>query len=417
MELIQDFEHLYLSSNALNYFFQETFLYYLLNKSFQRFNIEMIFLLRFFIQDIEQQLKTCLNLSEKCYYPKLMTIDQIDYLNQITDKTILRFNTFIIAKQNQQQTLNLLENSPNTNGLHKVLFEIQQNEIAKIYKEFIIFPITSQFKIISIHFEKRIWFVKINIFNSNEFILNKQIKSIELANHLRQIGQFDQSEKLFYLLLNQYPLLNTQCYDGLAHIAQDKSLYENSLHYYFKSLENISKEYRGHCLNNIACIYDYLKQYQQALEYYSKSLKYMKNKLNKSMILNNIGITYANIQDYQKAIEYFQDSLFIRKKYLKENHNDIAISYHNIALIYFYTKQFHKSLEYFNYAFKSFQLNNSNLFKAIIYQNMANLFQQQKQFHKAQQYYQNSLEIFQKLRPSDHPNIIYIQQQIQQLKQ
>ncbi len=58
-ENIQEFEHLYSSSKALNYFFKETFLYRLLIKSLQIFNIDILFLLRFFLQDIEQQLKNC----------------------------------------------------------------------------------------------------------------------------------------------------------------------------------------------------------------------------------------------------------------------------------------------------------------------------------------------------------------------
>jgi tetratricopeptide (TPR) repeat protein len=345
-----------------------------------------------------------------------MRIDQIDYLNQCTDKIILRFNSFIIANQNQEQVLNSLQNSSNTNGLHRVCFEIDINQIGKIYKQFIIFPITTYFKIISIKFDKRIWIVKINVFNFNQFNKNKNKNPIELAHLLRHIGQFHQSEKLFSLLLNQYPSLNAECYNGLGRIAQDKGLYDISLQYYKESLQNISFKDRPHCLNNIGCAYDYLEQYQQALQYYFQALTFMKNDQNQAMCLNNIAITYAKIQQYDKAIEYFKDSLAKRKTSLPENHIDIGISYTNLGVIYSSLGQLDNALQYFDLALKSFQLNKSNIFKAILYQNMAKIFQDKIQFNKALQFYQDALNIFKQFRPEDHPNIIYIQHQIQQLK-
>jgi len=346
-----------------------------------------------------------------------MTIDQIDYLNQCSDKTILRFNSYIIANKNQEYVLNSLENSSNTNGLHKVLFQIEINQIGKIYKQYIIFPITTYFNIISIKFEKRIWIVTINVFNSNQFIKNKKKNPIKLPHFLRQIARFDQAEKLFYLLLNQYPSLNALCYNGLARIAQDKASYDISLHFYIKSLENISIEDRPYCLNNIACAYDYLKQYEQALKYYDQALKLMKYDKDQAMCLNNIGITYAKIKQYEQAIKYFQDSLSIRIKSLPENHQDIGISYTNLGVIYSSIDQLDKALQYFNLALKYFQRNKSIIFRAILYQNMAKIFQQMNQFNKALQFYQDALNIFEQFKPSDHPNIIHIQQQIQQLNQ
>ncbi|CAF1574241.1 unnamed protein product, partial [Rotaria sordida] len=171
------------------------------------------------------------------------------------------FNSFIIAHRNPEQVFKSLQNSSNTNDLHRVLFDIDSNQIGKQYKQYIIFPITTYFRIVSIHFEQRIWIVKIIVFNSNKSIEKKDKNPFQLAHLLRHIGQLDQSEKLFYLLLNQYPLLNSQSYDGLGRIAQDKGLYDVSLNFYLKSLEIVPFKNRAHCLNNIGCAYDYLEQY------------------------------------------------------------------------------------------------------------------------------------------------------------
>ncbi|CAF1570598.1 unnamed protein product, partial [Rotaria sordida] len=96
LENIREFEHLYSSLNALEWFFNETFLYRLLIKSLHIFNIEILFLLRFFLQDIDQQLRNCTIVSERVYRGQLMTIDQIDFIQQSINDKYFRFNLFII---------------------------------------------------------------------------------------------------------------------------------------------------------------------------------------------------------------------------------------------------------------------------------------------------------------------------------
>ncbi|CAF3835168.1 unnamed protein product [Rotaria sp. Silwood1] len=401
LENIREFEHLYSSSNALDWFFNETFLYRLLIKSLQIFNIEIIFLLRFFLQDINQQLIYCSTVYERVYHGQLMTIDQINLINQSINDKYIRFNSFIIANRNKEQVINSLLNSSNTNDLHRVLFDIDSNQIGKQYKEYIIFPITTYFRIISVNFEKQIWIVKIIVFNSNKSNENenKNKNPFQLAHLLRHIGQLDQSEKLFYLLLNQYPSMNSQCYDGLGRIAQDKGLYDISLNFYLKSLQTVSLKNRAHCLNNIGCAYDYLEQYEYALQYYSQALTLMKNDIYQAMCLSNMGITYPKNEQYQQALECFQHSLSIREKSLSDNHPDIGISHTHIGVVYSSIGQLDLALKHFNLALKSFSSNNSDINQAIVYQNMAKIFQEKNQFDQALQFYKNSENIFQLFRP------------------
>ena len=70
---VQDFEHLYSSSKALKYFFNQTFLYRLLIKSLQIYNIDLLFL-----QDIEEQLKPCPTVSVPVYCGQLMADNEIE---------------------------------------------------------------------------------------------------------------------------------------------------------------------------------------------------------------------------------------------------------------------------------------------------------------------------------------------------
>ncbi|CAF3309440.1 unnamed protein product [Rotaria socialis] len=416
-ENIRDFEHLYSSSNALDWFFNETFLYRLLIRALHVFNIEIIFLLRFFLQDIEQQLRNCLASSEIVYRGQLMTNDQLEFLNNSIYEKNLRFNSFMIANQNKEQVLKSLLNTSNTNGLNRVLFEIDSNQIGKKHKEFVIFPITTCFHITSIEIDKQIRIVKIKVFNTYKLNEKKTKNSFQLAHLLRHIGRLDQSEKLFYLLLDQYPSLNFQSYDGLGRIAQDKGLYELSLNFYMKSFETVPFEHRAHCLNNIGCAYDYLEKYEDGLQYYGEALTLMTTDLDQAMCLSNMGITYAKNEQYQQALQCFQQSLSIRERKLSENHVDIGISYTNLGVIWSTMGELDHAFEHFNLALKSFSVNDFEIFRAIVYQNMAKIFQEKTQFDRALTFYQDAEKLFQQHRSIDHPNLIYIQQQIQQLKQ
>jgi tetratricopeptide (TPR) repeat protein len=409
IENLEDFEHLYLSSNALKYFFKETFLYRLLIKSLQIFNIDMLFLLRFFLQDIEQQLKSCPTISIPVYRGQLMTNNQIEFLQNSIKKNFLRFNSFIIAKTNREQVLKSLRNSTNKYNFNLVLFHIEMNQIGKQFEEFILFPITTQFQIISIDYQNNIYIIQIILSNSNSYLNQNRTTPIELAHRLKNLGRFDQAEKIFHRLLSQYPTKTSQLYNELAQIAQDKGLYEISLQFYEKSLVKVSSKDRPYCLNNIGCMYDYLEQYHLALQFYSTALTLMKNDIDRAMCINNIGITLANQQHYQDALQSFQQSLFIRQKFLAENHSDLGISHANIGVLYSSINQSDLALQHYQKALKIFSRNCSPIYKAIVYQNLGQIFFDKNQLKEALNYYQQAATIFRKTRPSNHPTLIYIE--------
>jgi tetratricopeptide (TPR) repeat protein len=144
----------------------------------------------------------------------------------------------------------------------------------------------------------------------------------------------------------------------------------------------------------------------------------MKSDIDKSMCLNNMGITYAKLDQYDQALQCFQDSLSIREKYLSPNHPDIGICYTNIGVILSSRDQLDDALKNYQLALKCFSINNSvQIFRAIVYQNMGEIFQNKNQFPRALTSYQDAHNIFQQLRPIDHPNVVYLQQQIEQMKQ
>lgn len=59
----------------------------------------MVFLVRFFLQNIEQDLKYSLAISTPVYHRQLMTTDQIESPQNSTNKNSHRLNSFLIAEK------------------------------------------------------------------------------------------------------------------------------------------------------------------------------------------------------------------------------------------------------------------------------------------------------------------------------
>jgi len=113
----------------------------------------MIYLLRFYLRYIEEQLKSCLTVSTSVYSAHFITNTQIGSLkNSINNHLPLRFNSYLSAKKAQKELPKSLENSPNKNDFNSVLFYIEPNQIRKQYEDLILFPIATQFRIVSIDY-------------------------------------------------------------------------------------------------------------------------------------------------------------------------------------------------------------------------------------------------------------------------
>lgn len=409
LENIEEFEHLYKSSNVLKYFSKETFLYRLLIKSLQIFHIDIIYLLRFFLQDIEEQLKICPIVSVPVYHGQLMTTKQIEFIEDSVKKYSLRFNSYLIATKNREEILKTLENSSNKTNFNLVLFHIETNNIGKEYQNWIIFPITIQFNVNSIEYQNNIYIIKISIISNFNSYSKKN--PFQFISHLRCLNRLDEAQIIISRLLTQYPKKTCKLYNELAQIYQDKGLYEISLEFYEKCLNKISLKTRPNCLNNMACIYDYLEQYDLAFEFYSTTLNLLTNDLKRAMCMNNIAITLAKQQKYEHALQLFEQSLTI----LPENHQYSGICYANIAGVYLSMDQFDFALKYYQKSLKILPKNCS--YKGIIYQNLGEIFSKKNQLKESLNNYQQASIIFHKIQPINHPTLIYIEQIINQLTQ
>lgn len=124
LSIIHEFEKDYVPDRALWWYTRESFLYRLLNKALRIRDIDLLYLFRFFIHDIHEQLK-------QLQYPdpirvfrgQLMSNDELQTLKSSIGQFI-SMNSFLSTSVDRRLALSFLSSSPASGDLQRVLFEI-----------------------------------------------------------------------------------------------------------------------------------------------------------------------------------------------------------------------------------------------------------------------------------------------------
>lgn len=142
------------------------------------------------------------------------------------------------------------------------------------------------------------------------------------------------------------------------------SLYDKSLHYYFKSLKiiedtlpeiswNKNQYYKSLVFNNIGTVYKNLGQAEKALGYYRKSLA-IRRELNDSSgiatCIQNIGVYYYDTGIYDSTLKLYKEALSIRRSLKQPGYAAELLL--NLGQVYAKIKEYDLSEEYLNQAVK-----------------------------------------------------------------
>ncbi|CAF1216028.1 unnamed protein product [Rotaria sp. Silwood1] len=456
LNLIKEFEKNYSSNQVLWWYTRDSFIYRLLNKALRIQNIDLLFVFRFIIYDIEKQLKLyqCSS-SIRVYRGQLMSIDELNQL-KISIGEYISINSFLSTSLNRQQAIKFLNEYNFSHNLQKILFEIDANPYINNLKSFanissksfysneqeILFMFGSIFRLINIKQDNNgIWIIQMILSNhnnenlkilydniKNEYIdINNEISLLSFGNILYQMGKYDLAEKYFQRLLKDLSNNHddiSKCYYSLGVLALIKDNYDLSLNYHEKSLKllkpndsRLADSY--HC---IACIYQKKEYFKNALEYYNKALNIWYNKFGEDYYqiadcLSNMGCLNEKEENYSKALEYHQKALKIRKKLLPKDHSDFGASYNNIGNIYLYLHEYDLALENYEYSLKikikSLPIQHSSI--ATTLENIGLVYEEKKLFEKSLEYYKKAANIFRETFSSNHSNMIDIEQSIKRI--
>ncbi|CAF3584363.1 unnamed protein product [Rotaria socialis] len=204
-------------------------------------------------------------------------------------------------------------------------------------------------------------YLKKNINNESNYLLFGKI--------LRDMGQYDQAEKFYELLLTELPSNHQDIaavYSCLGStIAKTQKNLRRGLYYLRQSLMLQVKEFPKNfilfadTLIAIGGIFIERRKYQSGLRYYQLvrgmfECVHPKNHsriiLRRAKVYNNIGYVYSEMNQFSCALKYYKISVDIETKLLPSNHPSIATGMNNIATAYLKKQNFSLANKYFQQA-------------------------------------------------------------------
>ncbi|CAF1252610.1 unnamed protein product [Didymodactylos carnosus] len=335
---IHQFHKAYSKEQAIEWYTKECFLYRMLNKALRTQDIDMLFKLGFFIQDLHEELRN-LQISSTTRLGRTITVYRglgipNKEFESLQNKVggLLSMNSFLSTSVQEAVAPRFARSSLGRSDTMPVLFEMvvdtekcrQPFSNIDTVSDFsaengILFSMGTVFRIVSIKKLKKedVWNVKLEL-NGDE-----DIELSVLTNHMtRELGESNNLNTLGMLLIKMGENSRAQQYFQM--LLADTSL-DQSAH--------------ALALNNLGTVYKNQGDYEKALKSYEKSLEiYLvslpPNHPDIATTYNNVGLVYDNQGDYEKALKSYETSLKIRLISLPPNHPDIARTYNNIGVVY-----------------------------------------------------------------------------------
>lgn len=445
---INQFKKDYIKEKSIELFNKNYSIHKLLNKALKTKDIEFIYLFRYFIIDLYDQIqieKQKFHNKQilKLYYGQKIFKTELDKFTKHIGYYITS-NGFLLTSFNKNNSINLAKNQILSDEYQSVLFQIEINptyqlitfvEINDNQDLLIIFNIDTIFKINSIEYDTSFQLWKINLINDNIYqnkiqtyfqsiknFINDKTFLIFFGQLFIQLDRLNQSEIYFQILLNSLSAdhediasIYNQIGNFLADKGQLKLALDNYQHAYDIRQQRLSSNHPhiAISLNNIGLIYKDQGDLDKALDYCQKALiideiNYPNNHLFKAMTIENIGGIYKEKHLFSIAENYFLRALNMYKHILPKNHHLLIDILNNLGKVYCDQGYFDRSLECYQKAYLICQFNYSddNLQKAQTIENIGLLYKTNGMLKKSLEELLKALDMYKRIYLNElHPNI------------
>ncbi|CAF1332663.1 unnamed protein product [Rotaria sordida] len=460
LNILREFQQDYVSHQALWWYTRESFLYRLLNKALRTQNIDLLFLFRFFMRDIEEQLVQYQCSSPICLYRgQLMSNEELQTLKSSIGQ-LISMNSFLSTSTNRQLAISFLQSSSSTvsDDLQQVLFKIEADPQLKGIKPFanitslsyfpgedeVLMMLGSIFRLFDIYRgDGQIWIIHLILCSENDHDLKPIFDHMQarleagktslysFGQVLRDMGKFDEAMKYIHRFLNGLPRNHQDialCYHALGVIADEKGDYDSSLEWHHKALDRWTRTLKpmdprlGDAYNCLAVVYRKKGDYVRALDLYEKALIILRRAFNDdhlkiAMCLNNIGVVYYEQKQYSQALDYYEKALAIWQRHLPANHSHLGAVYNNIGEVHRYLGQYDLALKVHNLSLNIYEksLSPQHPDLATTYENIGLVYEQKGDIRQALTYLEKAAAIFRHALLPTNPDVIRITQNIERV--
>lgn len=459
LNILHEFQRNYTSNDAIWWFTRDIFLTELFNKALKTQNLDLIFLFRFFIQDLEQQVHQYQCLTPiKVYRYQLISNKQLELLKTSVGNFI-SINNFLLTNVNRDSVLSYSKLSVNNNGYQPILFEITADFSLEKIKAFgnitvqkyspnnqneVLFMLGSIFEIKNIsQDDNNLWIIEMILTSKTNEYLKLIFDDLSNENHddninllsfgyiLQKMNKLNESEKYYNRLFIELPEEDKRiayCCLNLGNISFLKDDYDTSLKWLLKSLDcsirtlQPNDKFFALIYNSMGHVYNGQGDIKLSIESYNKAIIIWKQSIDDNYLdiaecMNNIGIIYKREKDYLLALECFKKTLFILKEYLPSDHFDLCKTHSNIASTYRQIGEYDLALEHYNQSFeileKHYSLDHPDIAKAL--GNIGIIYALKGERQKALLNYEKAAEIYRSTLPLTHINNIKIDQLIRNI--
>jgi tetratricopeptide (TPR) repeat protein len=455
LKIIREFEENYSDNNAIWWWTRETFLSKLFNKAWKKRNLDLIFLFRFFLHDLEKQLQEyqCFT-SIKVYRYQLISKIEFELFKQSIGQFI-SINNFLLATTHCDTVLP----SFIPNDYQLILFEIIADFNPEKIKAFgniisqkyiqneVLFMLGSIFQLKNIRqHDNDLSIIEMTLTSRTNPHLkpafdalkknqddddDDEINLLSFGYILQKMNLTNETEKFYNRLFIELPDDDERlgcCYLNLSNISYLKHDYDSSLEWLLKSLDisirtlEPNDKFLAIIYNSMGQVYYARNDLKLAIESYDKAMIIWKQSINENYLnivecLNQIAMIYKYDKDYLLTLKYLEKILILLEKYLPNDHLDRSKIHWNIASTYRQLEQYDFALEHYNLSFKILEKyypsDHPNIAKAL--GNIGIVYALKNDPQNALIYYEKVAEIYRHTFPSTHTNNIKINQLIQNI--
>ena len=394
LKIIKEFEHTYCKEKSLWWYSRESIFYRLLNKALRVQNIELLFIMRFFVRDVyhelvelqREQIANNLLIQQRVYRGQLMSYEEHVSLHKSVGK-LVSMNSFLSTSADRELTLFLVESlTVPGSTLKAVLFEIDIHsgiDPLRPYADIshkshitteseVLFALGTVFRLNSIRDEENICIIHLitsshlveenvtKLLNCMRDEIGKENDLLTLGDILCKSGRFDEAKRFYRQFLHEITADDPNvpyCFQGLGDVATEEGDYDDAISEHKKALDIWSRTLPHHhpsiavSYNGLGIAYDRKGKKNLAVEAYTQALGIFRqvfgdNNQHVSACLTNLASLYEEQEMYDRAMDYHQEALKIQENILPENHQQLGTSYHNIAIVYARLEQFDLALNH-----------------------------------------------------------------------
>ncbi|CAF1250794.1 unnamed protein product [Adineta steineri] len=428
-------------------------LYSLLNYAIRGMDVEVMIRIGFFIRDLHQNI-THLHSQQYPNYNRQSPftvyrgqgLSRTNFEKLIKSKGgLLSFNNFLSTSKERNVTLDFALTAATESGSVGILFAIsidpsisstpfanvRENSVFREEDE-ILFSMHSIFRIhdiIQIDSSHNVYQVNLTLTNDTDpdlHTLSEHIRAnslphktgwYRLGNLLIQMGQFNQAQELFEVMLHQTSneLEKANIYHMLGMIKYELGDYINAIELYEKSIKinqkilppthpDLAASYR-----NLGMVYDKMAKHSiiHSVEENPIETIITSSDLPFSTSDSNSDLVSASMDDYSKAVLSFENALTVLQQTFPPDGLTLVTFYELYGTVYEKLGDYNKALSLHKRALeiKQKHLPSNHPSLATSYANHGTAYQQIGDIPTARSYFRRALDIGQRSLPSNHPDL------------